>query len=156
MQLPEICIKRPVFTIVLSLIILALGSIFFTKLQVRGTPNINPPIITVNSEYNGADALYMERQITTRIEKALKTIKNLESMSSSSSVGESSIMLEFNLNADIEIALNDVRSRITDVIQFFPDDMKPPSVAKMDSDAGPSFWISINSNRHDNLELTRL
>ena len=156
MQLPEICIKRPVFTIVLSLIILALGSIFFTKLQVRGTPNINPPIITVNSEYNGADALYMERQITTRIEKALKTIKNLESMSSSSSVGESSIMLEFNLNADIEIALNDVRSRITDVIQFFPDDMKPPSVAKMDSDAGPSFWISINSNRHDNLELTRI
>ncbi len=156
MQLPEICIRRPVFTIVLSLIIMSLGSIFFTKLQVRGTPNINPPIITVRSEYAGADALYMERQITKRIEKALKTIKNLESMSSSSSVGESSIMLEFNLDTDIEIALNDVRSMISDIIQFFPDDMKAPSVAKMDSDAWPSFWISINSTRHDDLELTRI
>ena len=156
MQLTEICIKRPVFTIVLSLIILALGSIFFTKLQVRGMPNINLPIITVNSAYNGADALYMERQITTRIEKTLKTIKNLESMSSSSGVGFSSITLEFNLNADIEIALNDVRSKISDVIPFFPDDMNPPSIAKMDSDAWPSFWISINSNKHDNLELTRI
>lgn len=156
MQLPEICIRRPVFTIVLSLIIMSLGSIFFTKLQVRGTPNINPPIITVRSEYTGADALYMERQITRRIEKALKTIKNLESMSSSSNVGKSSIMLEFNLDTDIEIALNDVRSMISDIIQFFPDDMKAPSVAKMDADAWPSFWISINSTRHDDLELTRI
>ena len=57
MQLPEICIRRPVFTTVLSLIILSLGAIFFTKLQVRGTPNINLPLITVQSEYPGADAL---------------------------------------------------------------------------------------------------
>ena len=156
MQLPEICIRRPVFTIVLSLIILSLGSIFFTKLQVRGTPNINPPIITVNSNYAGADALYMERQITTRIEKALKTIKNLKSMSSSSSVGESLIILEFDLDTNIETTLNDVRSIISDVIQFFPNDMNSPTVAKMDSDAWPSFWLSVNSNRHDNLELTRI
>ncbi len=156
MQLPEICIRRPVFTIVLSLIILSLGSIFFTKLQVRGTPNINPPLITVRSEYSGADALYMERQITQRIEKALKTVKNLESISSTSAVGESNIMLAFDLEADIEIALNDVRSMISDLGQIFPDDMKPPSVAKMNSDAWPSLWISINSSVHDELELTRI
>ena len=156
MQLPEICIRRPVFTIVLSLIIMSLGAIFFTKLQVRGTPNINPPIITVRSDYPGSDALYMEKQITTRIEKALKTIKNLESMSSSSSVGESMIILAFDLDTDIEVALNDVRSMISDINQIFPDDMKPPSVAKMDSDAWPSFWISINSSKHDDLELTRI
>ena len=156
MQLPEICIRRPVFTTVLSLIILSLGAIFFTKLQVRGTPNINLPLITVQSEYPGADALYMERQITQRIEKTLKTVKNLESISSTSAVGESNIMLAFSLEADIEIALNDVRSMISDVSQIFPDDMKMPSVAKMDSDAWPSLWISINSSRHDELELTRI
>ncbi len=156
MQLPEICIRRPVFTIVLSLIILSLGAIFFTKLQVRGTPNINPPLITVRTEYSGADALYMESQITQRIEKALKTVKNLESISSTSAVGESNIMLAFSLEADIEIALNDVRSTISDLSQIFPDDMKMPSVAKMDSDAWPSLWISINSSRHDELELTRI
>ncbi|GAB4162764.1 MAG: efflux RND transporter permease subunit [Rickettsiaceae bacterium] len=156
MQLPEICIRRPVFTIVLSLIILSLGAIFFTKLQVRGTPNVNPPLITVRASYPGADALYMERQITQQIEKALKTTKNLESMSSASSTGESDIILVFNLDSDIEIALNDVRSKISDISQSFPDDMKMPSVAKMDSDAWPSFWISINSTRHDQLELTRI
>ena len=156
MQLPEICIRRPVFTTVLSLIILSLGAIFFTKLQVRGTPNINPPLITVQSEYPGADALYMERQITQRIEKTLKTVKNLESISSTSAVGQSNIMLAFSLEADIEIALNDVRSMISDLSQIFPDDMKMPSVAKMDSDAWPSLWISINSSRHDELELTRI
>ena len=156
MRLPEICIRRPVFTIVLSLIIMSLGSIFFTKLQVRGTPNVSPPIITVSSYYPGADALYMEKRITSSVEKALKTIKNLDSMSSTSSVGNSMVMLAFDLDSDIEVALNDVRSMISDIVQSFPDDMKAPSVAKMDADAWPSFWISINSSRHDDLELTRI
>ena len=156
MKFTEVCIKRPVFTTVLSLIILAFGSIFFTKLEVRSTPNINPPYITVNSGYESADALYMEREITTKLEKELKTIKNLKSMSSTSSVGNSLIILEFRLDSDIEIALNDVRSVTSDVVKFFPDDMQPPSVAKIDSDAWPSLWISINSNIHDDLELTRI
>ena len=156
MQLSEICIKRPVFTIVLSLIIIALGTVFFTKLEIRGTPNISPPLITVQSTYLGADAFYMERQITQVIEKALKTTKNLESMSSSSSNGSSNIMLVFSLDSDIEVALNDVRSKISDLSQSFPDDMKMPSVSKMDADAWPSFWISINSSKHDELELSRI
>lgn len=89
MHLSEICIKRPVLTIVLSLILMTLGGIFFTKLQIRDTPNVNPPIITITSRYPGADPIYMEKQITTRIEKAVKTVSNLKDMSSSSSVGES-------------------------------------------------------------------
>jgi HAE1 family hydrophobic/amphiphilic exporter-1 len=156
MKLSEICIKRPVFTTVLSLIIVTLGAIFFTKLQVRETPNINPPVITIISKYAGANASYMERQVTTPIEKAIKTIKNLKSMSSTSSIGSSVIVLEFNLDADIEVAINDARSMISGVINQLPNDMDTPSVAKMDSDAWPSFWISVNSNRHDNLELTKI
>jgi len=156
MKLPAICIERPVFTIVLSLIIMTLGGMFYTKLQIRGTPNINPPIISIRAEYQGADALYMERQITTRMEKELKTLKNLDFMSSQSVVGASNITLSFKLDTDIEIALNDVRSKISDLSPIFPDDMKPPSVAKLDSDSWPSFWISINSDRHDSLELTRI
>jgi len=156
MTLPAICIKRPVFTIVLSLIIMTLGGIFYTKLQIRGTPNIAPPIISIRAQYPGADALYMEKQITTRMEKELKVLKNLEFMSSESSVGTSNITLSFKLDTNIEIALNDVRSKISDLNHIFPDDMKQPSVAKLDSDSWPSIWISINSDRHDNLELTRI
>jgi HAE1 family hydrophobic/amphiphilic exporter-1 len=80
MYLSEICIKRPVFATVLSLVIVILGAVFFTKLQIRGIPDISFPIITVHAHYPGADALYMEKEITTRIEKALKTIKNLDSI----------------------------------------------------------------------------
>jgi HAE1 family hydrophobic/amphiphilic exporter-1 len=156
MKLPELCIKRPVFTIVLSLIIMTLGAIFYTKLQIRGTPNIMPPIVSVTAKYDGADALYMEKQITTRMEKELKTVKNLDFMSSESTVGQSNITLSFKLDANIEVALNDVRSKISELSSIFPDDMNQPSVAKLDSDAWPSLWISINSNRHDNLELTRI
>lgn len=156
MQLSETCIRRPVFTIVLSLILITIGAIFFTKLDIRDTPDINPPVIMVTSTYEGADALYMEKQITTRIEKALKTIKNLRDISSTSSVGTSHIRLRFNLDADIEIALNDVRSRLSEINDIFPDDMRAPSATKADSDNFPSLWISINSDRHDSLELTRI
>ena len=156
MKLTDTCIERPVFTTVLSLVIIVVGLISYFRLDIRGTPNIAPPIIFVSSNYEGADALYMEKQVTTRIEKALKTTKNLNIMESNSSVGSSSITLRFDLDTDIEIALNDVRSKISDLSAQFPDDMKLPSVVKADSDARPSLWISINSDRHDSLELTRI
>lgn len=156
MTLPDICIRRPVFTIVLSLIIVTLGGIFYTRLQVRETPNIMPPIVSVKAQYDGADPLYMEKQIATRIEKQLKTVKNLDYMSSTSSVGESDITLVFKLDTDIEVALNDVRSKVSDISSIFPDDMQMPSVSKLDSDSWPSLWISVNSERHTALELTRI
>jgi len=156
MLLSEICIKRPVFATVLSLVIVVLGAIFFTKLQIRGTPDISIPIINVNAFYSGADALYMEKEITTRIEKALKTVKNLDYITSQSSTGESNITLSFLLSTNIEVALNDVRSKISDIIYIFPQDMKAPSVAKLDSDSFPSLFISIESEQYNDLELTKI
>ncbi|HJD64891.1 MAG TPA: efflux RND transporter permease subunit [Rickettsia endosymbiont of Diachasma alloeum] len=156
MLLSEICIKRPVFAIVLSLVILVLGTIFFTKLQIRGTPDISIPIININAFYAGADALYMEKEITTRIEKALKTVKNLDYITSQSSTGQSSITLSFLLSTDIEVALNDVRSKISDITYMFPQDMKAPSVAKLDADSFPSLFISVESEQYNDLELTKI
>ncbi|MFP3120626.1 MMPL family transporter [Rickettsia sp. R2] len=156
MLLSEICIKRPVFATVLNLVIVALGAIFFTKLQIRGTPDISVPIINVEAHYAGADALYMEQEITTRIEKALKTVKNLDYITSQSSTGESSITLSFLLSTDIEVALNDVRAKISDITYMFPQDMKAPSVAKLDADNFPSLFISIESDQYSDLELTKI
>ena len=156
MLLSEICIKRPVFATVLNLVIVALGAIFFTKLQIRGTPDISVPIINVKAHYAGADALYMEQEITTRIEKALKTVKNLDYITSQSSTGESSITLSFLLSTDIEVALNDVRAKISDITYMFPQDMKAPSVAKLDADSFPSLFISVESDQYSDLELTKI
>ncbi|CAA14637.1 efflux RND transporter permease subunit [Rickettsia prowazekii] len=156
MLLSTICIKRPIFAIVLSLMIVALGGIFFTKLQIRGAPDISVPIINVEAHYAGADALYMEQEITTRIEKVLKTVKNLDYITSQSSTGSSSITLSFRLSTDIELALNDVRSKISDISYMFPQDMKAPSVTKLDTDNFPSLFISIESDQYSDLELTQI
>ena len=156
MILSEICIKRPVFATVLSLVIVVVGAVFFNKLQIRGIPDIDPPVINIQSTYEGADALYMEREITTRIEKVLKTVKNVDFITSTSSVGESTITILFKLSTDIEVALNDVRSKISDISNIFPEDMKPPSVSKQSSDAQPSLWISVDSDRFNKIELTRI
>ena len=155
MLLSEICIKRPVLATVLSLVIVALGAIF-TKLQIRGTPDISVPIINVEAHYAGADALYMEKEITTRIEKALKTVKNLDYITSQSSTDENSIILSFLLSTDIKIALNDVRSKISDITYMFPQDMKTPSVAKLDTDSFPSLFINVESDQYSDLELTKI
>jgi len=156
MNLPEICIKRPVFTVVLSLLIVVIGMIFFTKLQLRGIPSILPPIIIVNASYGGADAKYMEQQITNRIEDQLKTVKNIDFMSSTSSTGSSNIVIAFKLDTDIETCLNDVRSKIDQISNLFPADMILPSVEKIDADNFPVMWLSIFSDRHDELELTSI
>lgn len=156
MLISNICIKRPVFATVLSLIITTLGLIFATKLQIRQLPDIDQPIITVTANYEGADALYMEQHITTRLEQFLKNVKHLETIISSSVAGQSTITLTFKLSADIEIALNDVRSKISDVMYLMPKDMHTPSVSKMDSDSFPSLWLTINSDQYDRLELTRI
>ncbi|KJW05298.1 MMPL family protein [Rickettsia argasii T170-B] len=98
----------------------------------------------------------MEQEITTRIEKALKTVKNLDYITSQSSTGESSITLSFLLSTDIEVALNDVRTKISDITYMFPQDMKAPSVAKLDADNFPSLFISVKSDQYSDLELTKI
>lgn len=156
MLLSEICVKRPVFATVLSLILLAVGAIFFTKLQVRDLPDIDFPIINVNCNYYGADAQYMERNITTRLEKELRTIKNVDSITSQSSAGSSNITINFKLAANIETALNDVRSKISDISYIFPEGMRMPSISKINMDQHPSLWITLNSDKFTNSELTKL
>ena len=156
MLISEICIKRPVFATVLSLVIITLGAVFFTKIQIRGTPDIAMPIITVTASYSGASASYVEEKITTPIETELKTIKNIDSISSTSTTGESKITLTFVLSTDIEVALNDVRSKISDITHILPKDMRSPTVAKLDSDNFPSIFLSISSDKYTDMELTKI
>ncbi|WP_250311013.1 efflux RND transporter permease subunit [Rickettsia endosymbiont of Oedothorax gibbosus] len=156
MYLSEICIKRPVFATVLSLVIVILGAVFFTKLQIRGIPDISFPVITVHAYYPGADALYMEKEITTRIEKALKTIKNLDSITSQSATGSSHISLTFLSSANIEVSLNDVRSKIAEISRIFPKDMQAPRVSKQDGNKFVDLILTVSSDVYSDLQLTKI
>lgn len=156
MLLSEVCIKRPVFATVLSLLIIMIGIMGYSRLSLRALPNIDPPIITVTANYPAADAAYMEQNITLPIEKALRTVKNVDFTTSKSVSGSSVITISFLLSANIDEALNDVRSKISSINDRFPLDMKAPEAAKADSGAWPSLWLVATSDRHDDMTLTNI
>ena len=111
MNISELSLKRPVLATVMSLFIVLFGAIGYYFLGVREYPAIDPPIISVNTSYVGASADIVESQITEPLEKVINGIPGIRTISSSSSVGNSNISVEFNLSADLETAANDVRDK---------------------------------------------
>ncbi|KAF8818873.1 efflux RND transporter permease subunit [Rickettsia endosymbiont of Cardiosporidium cionae] len=156
MLISDISIKKPVFGIVINLILVILGIISYAKLQIRSTPNIDQPVVSINSIYQGADSAYMESQVTNRIEESIKTLKNVDFVSSSSGYSSSIVNIIFKLDTDIEIALNDVRDKVSKILSDLPKNMDSPIISKVEQGNFPSIWISINSNKHNLLELTRI
>src|ERR1700712_6007258 len=111
MSLPELSLNRPVFAMVMSIIIVLFGIIGFTFLGVREYPAIDPPVISVRTNYTGANPEIIESQITEPIEKSLNSIEGIRTISSNSALGASTITIEFNLDANLEQAANDVRDK---------------------------------------------
>src|SRR3982750_3307958 len=109
MNISELSLRRPVFAVVVSLVILLFGFIGFTFLGVRDYPAIDPPNVSVSTSYSGANADVIESQITEPLEKAINGIAGIKNITSSSSVGSSNINIEFELGVDMETAANDVR-----------------------------------------------
>ena len=123
MSLSSISIKRPVLALVMSIIIVLFGLIGYSYLGVREFPSIDPPVITVRTSYTGANADIIESQVTEPLEKALNGIEGIRSISSSSNQGNSQITVEFNLNANLEAAANDVRDKVAQSVRQLPQDI---------------------------------
>jgi multidrug efflux pump len=156
MFLPQISIKRPVLTLMMSLALVLFGVIGLRRLPVRELPNIDPPIIAVTTVYRGASAAVMETEVTERLEEQLNSIEGIKTLSSESSEQLSTITVEFQLNRDIDVAAQDVRDRIARVRGQLPKDIEEPVIAKQEADAQPVIWIALNSDRLSTLELTTL
>ncbi|MCJ7458386.1 MAG: efflux RND transporter permease subunit [candidate division Zixibacteria bacterium] len=156
MNLPSVCINRPVLSIVLSLLIVLFGVIGYSYLGVREYPNVDPPIITVSTSYTGANSDVIESQITEPLEESINGIAGIRSLTSSSSDGRSRITVEFGLGIDMEAAANDVRDRVSRAIHDLPPDIDPPTVSKADADASPIVSITVQSDKHSLLELSAL
>jgi multidrug efflux pump len=156
MNLPSVCINRPVLSIVLSLLIVLFGVIGYFYLGVREYPNVDPPVITVSTSYTGANADVIESQITEPLEESINGIAGIRSLTSSSSDGRSRITVEFELGVDMEAAANDVRDRVSRAIHDLPPDADPPTVSKADADASPIVAITVQSDKRSLLELSAL
>lgn len=156
MNISQISIERPVLTIVLSLLILIFGGIGYYFLGVREYPSVDPPIITVTTNYQGANAEVIESQITQILEESINGIAGIKSLSSVSSDGRSTITVEFELEVDLEAAANDVRDRVSRAVRNLPQDTDPPIVVKSDADASPIMSITLQSEKRNLLELSRI
>ncbi len=147
MSLSSISIKRPVLAIVMSIVIVLFGILGYIRLGVREYPAIDPPIISVRTNYTGANANVMESQITEPLEMSINGIQGIRTLSSSSSQGASNITVEFNLDADLETAASDVRDKVSQAISQLPADIDaPPVVTKADANSDAILAISVSSD----------
>jgi hydrophobe/amphiphile efflux-1 (HAE1) family protein len=146
MTLSDFAVKRPVASIVMSLIIVLFGVVGFNFLGIRLYPAIDPPTINVQTSYAGANSEIMESQITEPLEKAINGIEGVKTISSSSTVGSSNITVEFNVGADLEKAANDVRDKTAQAARSLPQDIDaPPIVTKADANSDPIITLAVQS-----------
>ena len=154
MQLPEICIKRPVFATVLSLIILLIGLISYTRLSVREYPRIDEPVVSVSVTYRGASAEVVESQVTKPLEDSLSGIEGVEVMTSQSRSETSRINVRFTLKRDPDSAAADVRDKVARARGKLPDTIDEPIIAKVEADAYPVIYIAVQAGSLTPLEAS--
>src|SRR5690554_2496587 len=154
MKLSDLSIKRPVFAVVISLLLVVLGLMSFLRLTLRELPNIDPPIVSVEVTYPGASAAVVETRVTQILEDSLSGIEGINTIQSQSRNGRADVTIEFNLTRDIEAAANDVRDRISRVMDRMPDEADPPEIAKVEADADVIVWLNMRSTVMDTMELT--
>jgi multidrug efflux pump len=154
MILSDFSIKRPVFATVLSLLLIVFGIVSYLKLPLREYPDIDPPIISIETNYPGASADIVESRITEIIEDKVAGIEGIRSISSASQDGRSSITIEFDINRDIDNAANDVRDRVSTVLNDLPVEADPPEVQKASSDDDVIIWLNFTGDNMSVMELT--
>ena len=155
MNISHTSLRRPVFAIVMNLVIVLFGVIGFKFLGVRDYPAIDPPNISVRTSYSGANSDIIESQITEPLEKAINGIAGVKNITSSSSQGNSNINVEFDLGVDLETAANDVRDKVSQATRQLPQDVDaPPVISKADANAQPIIAVTVQSNTRNLLQVT--
>lgn len=148
MNLIELCIKRPAFTIVLSLVITVIGMIGYMYLPIRWIPNVDPPVISISTAYPGASANLVETQITSPIENSLSGIDGIDNITSYSKESSSFITITFKMGSNLNGAVEDVRSALQRIDGGLPKDAKQPQVEKADTVNGTPILFLTFSDYH--------
>lgn len=154
MSLSETSIRRPVLATVMSLIIVLFGATGFYFLGVREYPAVDPPIVTVQTTYPGANPDVVASQITEPLEQVINGIAGIRTLSSESRQERSTITVEFTLDSDLDTAANDVRDRVSRAARNLPVDSNPPVVEKADADSSPILFLSMISDKRGILEIS--
>ncbi|MFN3461328.1 MAG: efflux RND transporter permease subunit, partial [Oceanibaculum sp.] len=154
MNIFELCVRRPVFATVMSLMILLVGLVSYDRLPVREYPNIDEPIVSVTTTYLGASAEIVESQVTQILESSISGIEGIETIISQSRQERSNITIRFRLSTDPDVAASDVRDRVSRVRGRLPDEIDEPIIAKVEADASPILFVALSGPGRSSMELT--
>ncbi|MGZ8350330.1 MAG: efflux RND transporter permease subunit, partial [Allosphingosinicella sp.] len=154
MMLSDLSVRRPVFAAVVAMLVAVVGIVGFFSLSVREYPDVDPPVVSVETRYIGAAASVIETRVTQVIEEQLAGIEGLQTISSRSQDGRSDITLEFEAGRDIESAANDVRDRVGALADDLPDEALSPEVRKVDADAAPILFLVVSKPGWSRLQLS--
>jgi len=154
MQFTESFIRRPVLSSMVSLGLVIVGIIGYSRLPVREFPDADPPIVSVTVLLPGASPQVMESAVTDVLEEELSSVEGLRTLTSSSQEQISTITLEFTLDREIESAAQDVRDKVSRVRGLLPEDIEEPVVAKQEADAFPIMFLALTSQSYGLMELS--
>ncbi len=154
MSLAETSVRRPVLTVVISLLITIFGALSLSRLGVREYPAVDPPTISIATTYPGAAAEVVQAQITEPIEEAVNTVAGIRTLTSTSREGVSQITVEFTLDTDLDTAASDVRDQLSRAVRNLPPDSNPPVLNKAFADSSPILGLALRSERRPQLELS--
>ncbi len=153
MKLSEVSIKRPVFAAVISILLIAFGLVAFDRLTLREYPNIDPPVVSIRTNYPGAAATIVETRITKVLEDRISGVEGIRYIESSSENGVSNITVQFETGYDMDSAANDIRDRVARALNSLPQEADPPEVQKVSSDEDVIVWFSLAA---DNMTMPQL
>jgi len=153
-KIASVSVRRPVFATVISLLLVILGLLAATRLAVRELPEVESPVVSIETNYLGASADVVETKITQVIEDRVSGLEGVTKITSQSVDGRSSINLEFTPDRDVDEAANDVRDRVSRVAAQLPPEADPPEIGKVDFNADPIIWVNLSSSTLNVLELT--
>ena len=154
MRISEISVRRPVFATVISMLLVIFGLVSLDRLAIREYPDIDRPVVSVTTNYNGASAAVIETKITQVVEDSIAGIEGSLKIESDSEDERSQVRIEFDVNRDIDAAANDVRDRVARVTNALPPEADPPEIVKADAGAEPVMVVAFSSDTMSMLELT--
>ncbi len=154
--LSGVAIRRPIFTTMLMLGLVVLGIFSFRKLSIDQFPDIDIPVVSVQTTYPGASAETIEREVTERMEQAFNPIEGVDKITSISLEGVSQVIVEFDLSRSSDLGAQDIRSKIEAIRRELPTDIDPPIVEKFDPSALPIISLALSSDQTPLVQLTSI
>ena len=153
MLISDVSVRRPVFAAVISLILVIVGAMAAATMPMREYPDVQRPIVSIDTRYRGAASDIVERRVTQIIEDQVAGISGIDKISSVSYDERSSITLEFSPDRNIDGAANDVRDRVSRILNNLPEESDPPEISKRDSSSATTMWIDFSSDTRSIMDL---